>query len=153
MFSSEVMSWSTPQWLFDQINQEFNFTLDACADKSNHKCNKYYTESDNGLVQSWNGERVWINPPYGREQKAWIQKAYEESDKAISVLLIPARPDTRVFHEIIAPHAAEIRFLKGRIKFSGHKNAAPFPSCLVIFDKTHVYEKRTIFVEYKNCKI
>lgn len=138
LFSSEVMAWSTPQSLFDRLDNEFHFTLDACADKSNHKCQKYFTSKENGLVQSWKGETVYVNPPYGREQVKWIRKAYQEYiDNDITVvLLIPSRTDTKIFHEVIAPYASEIRFIKGRLKFSGHKNAAPFPSAIIVFMNT-----------------
>lgn len=147
MFSSEVQSWSTPQWLFDKLNDEFHFTLDACADKSNHKCSKYYTEVDDGLSKSWENEVVFVNPPYGKMAKVWIQKSYNEhlTHHTTVVMLIAARPDTKVFHEVIAPFAAQIRFLKGRLKFSGNKNAAPFPSCIVVFSNKS-YDQQVIWV-------
>lgn len=151
MFSSEVHTYSTPQWLFDKLNSQFNFTLDACADKSNHKCDKYYTENDNGLIQNWNDETVWINPPYGQMQKTWVRKAYDEfvNNNATCVLLIPARVDTALFHDLIFPHATQIQFLKGRLKFSGHKNSAPFPSAIVIFDGKSDYADRFIWADYR----
>ena len=151
MFSSEIQTWSTPQWLFDKMDEEFHFTLDACADKSNHKCKKYFTEEDNGLAQSWKGEVVWVNPPYGKYQMLWIEKAYQEfiENEVTTVLLLPARPDTRIWHNVIAPYAAEIRFLKGRLKFSGHKNAAPFPSAIVVFGKfMRMGEQQVKWVNY-----
>lgn len=118
MFSSKSEEWGTPQEFFDKLNEEFNFTLDPCADDNNHKCTKYYTEEQDGLSKSWEGETVFCNPPYGRVLKDWVQKCYEESLKpnTIVVMLIPARPDTKYFHEYIY-HKAEIRFIKGRLKF------------------------------------
>lgn len=76
---------------------------------------------------------MFVNPPYS-DIKAWVQKAWQESTKpnTVVVMLIPARTDTRYFHEYIL-HRSEIRFLKGRLKFGDSKNCAPFPSMLVIF--------------------
>jgi len=134
MFSSKDDKWSTPQDFFDELNTEFGFTLDPCADEFNHKCNKYYTEEDDGLLQDWRGERVFCNPPYGKAIKDWVRKAYIEGCKPNTtvVMLIPARTDTIYFHKYIY-HKAEIRFLKGRLKFGNSKNSAPFPSMVVIY--------------------
>lgn len=134
MFSSKNEVWETPQNLFNTLNEEFHFTLDPCALPSNAKCANFFTPDDDGLRQNWAGNSVFCNPPYGRVLKQWVKKAYQESRKpnTIVVMLIPARTDTTWFHEFIY-HKAEIRFLKGRLHFSGHHNAAPFPSMLVIF--------------------
>ncbi len=134
MFSSKDDKWSTPQDFFDELNAEFGFTLDPCADDSNHKCNKYYTEEDDGLLQDWQGEIVFCNPPYGKAIKDWVRKAYIEGCKPNTtvVMLIPARTDTIYFHKYIY-HKAEIRFLKGRLKFGNSKNSAPFPSMVVVY--------------------
>lgn len=64
LFSSNKRNWETPQWLFEKLDQEFNFTIDVCADSTNNKCKRYYTELDNALTQDWNNEVVWCNPPY-----------------------------------------------------------------------------------------
>ena len=119
--------------MYDALNAEFNFTLDPCADDKNHKCGKYYTKEQNGLNYSWGGEHVFCNPPYSEIDK-WVRKAWEESAKynTVVVLLIPARTDTRYFHDYIY-HRSEIRFLKGRLKFGDSKNPAPFPSMIVVF--------------------
>lgn len=134
MFSSKDDKWSTPQDFFDELNAEFGFTLDPCADEFNHKCNKYYTEEDDGLLQDWQGEIVFCNPPYGKAIKDWVRKAYIEGCKPNTtvVMLIPARTDTIYFHKYIY-HKAEIRFLKGRLKFGKSKNSAPFPSMVVVY--------------------
>ena len=134
MFISKDEKWSTPQDFFDELNAEFGFTLDPCADDSNHKCNKYYTEEDDGLLQDWKGEIVFCNPPYGKAIKDWVRKAYIEGCKPNTtvVMLIPARTDTIYFHKYIY-HKAEIRFLKGRLKFGNSKNSAPFPSMVVVY--------------------
>ena len=134
MFSSKDDKWSTPQDFYDELNAEFGFTLDPCADEYNHKCNKYYTQEEDGLLQDWEGEIVFCNPPYGKAIKDWVRKAYIEGCKPNTtvVMLIPARTDTIYFHKYIY-HKAEIRFLKGRLKFGNSKNSAPFPSMVVVY--------------------
>ena len=135
MFSSKTDLWSTPNDFFDKLNDEFHFTLDPCSTHENAKCYKHFTEEENGLLQDWGNEVVFCNPPYGRQIKYWVKKAYEESqkDNTTVVMLIPARTDTIYFHEYIY-HKAEIRFIKGRLKFGNAKNSAPFPSMVVIFE-------------------
>ena len=136
MFSSKTDLWSTPNDFFDKLNDEFHFTLDPCSTHENAKCYKHFTEEENGLLQDWGNEVVFCNPPYGRQIKYWVKKAYEESQKDNTnvVMLIPARTDTIYFHEYIY-HKAEIRFIKGRLKFGNAKNSAPFPSMVVIFEQ------------------
>jgi site-specific DNA-methyltransferase (adenine-specific) len=135
LFSSSTDEWATPQYIFDSLNKEFEFTLDPCALPSNAKCKRYFTPQDNGLLQDWGGETVFCNPPYGKAITDWIRKCSEESKKpnTIIVALIPARTDTRYFHDYIYRKAKEIRFIKGRLKFGGAKTGAPFPSMIVIF--------------------
>ena len=141
MFSSKSDMWATPQNFFDELNKEFNFTLDPCASHENAKCEKYFTEGDNGLIQDWSNNIVFCNPPYSII-KDWVKKCYEESRKENTtvVLLIPARTDTRYFHEFIYDEqthefrkGVSVRFVKGRLKFGEGKNSAPFPSMVVIF--------------------
>lgn len=135
MFSSKEECWETPQDFFDALDAEFHFTVDVCADQSNHKCVRYYTEKSDGLAQSWRGETVWCNPPYGRKLPLWVEKSfkevYENGCKTV-VMLIPARTDTRWFHDYIL-HRSETRFVRGRLKFGGCKYNAPFPSMVVVF--------------------
>lgn len=133
MFSSATDLWATPQDFFDKLNDEFHFTLDACALPSNAKCEKYYTPDDNGLVKDWDGT-VWCNPPYGREIGKWVRKAFIENRfcGTTVVMLLPSRTDTKWFHNYIYGKA-EIRFVRGRLKFGGGKNSAPFPSMVVVF--------------------
>ena len=134
--TAKTVEWETPQWLFDQLNAEFGFTVDVCATPENAKCERYYTVHDDGLTQDWSNEIVYCNPPYGREMSKWIQKAHGEALKgSVVVMLIPARTDTKAFHEYIYKKM-EIRFLKGRLKFGNAKNAAPFPSMIVLFSPT-----------------
>lgn len=135
MMTSNSNEWATPIKFFKELNKEFEFTLDPCATKENAKCKKYYTKEDNGLTKDWNGERVFCNPPYGREIQYWVKKCYEEnkSNNTFIVMLIPARTDTSYFHDYIY-HKQEIRFIRGRLKFNDGKNPAPFPSMIVIFN-------------------
>ena len=135
MFSSKTDLWSTPQDFFNKLNEEFNFSLDPCATHENKKCQKYFTKETDGLSKSWEGEIVFCNPPYGREIKQWVEKGYKESkkNKTKVVMLLPARTDTQWFHNYIYKKS-EIRFIKGRLKFGGSKNSAPFPSMVVIFE-------------------
>ena len=134
MFSHKTDIWATPQKFFDDLNEEFHFTLDPCANKENHKCEKYFTEEDDGLSQDWSKDIVFCNPPYSKS-KEWIKKASEEAKKGSTVvMLIPARTDTKAWHEYIFGQTnVEIRFIKGRLKFGDGKNSAPFPSAIIIF--------------------
>lgn len=134
MFSSASDQWATPQEFFDQLNDEFHFTLDVCADETNHKCEKYFTKEQDGLKQDWSNNVVFCNPPYGRSVGQWVKKCADESanNNALCVMLINARTDTKWFHEFIYGKA-EIRFVKGRLKFGSSKENAPFPSMVVIF--------------------
>tara|TARA_R100001082_G_scaffold111052_1_gene93075 strand:+ start:349 stop:783 length:435 start_codon:yes stop_codon:yes gene_type:complete len=133
MFSSKTDMWATPQDVFDKLNEEFNFNTDVCASSTNAKCSHYYTEQDNGLLQDWKGI-CFMNPPYGRTIGQWVSKAYKESIKGATIVcLLPSRTDTRWWHDNIIDNDAEVRFIKGRLKFGGHNNSAPFPSAIVIF--------------------
>lgn len=132
MFSSKTDLWETPQTFFDELDREFHFTLDVCALAENAKCAEYYTPEMDGLTRKRGGV-VWCNPPYGREIGKWVQRGLDASrDGATVVMLLPARTDTKWFHECIYGEA-EIRFVKGRLKFGGSKNSAPFPSMVAIF--------------------
>ena len=132
MFSSKTDLWETPQDLFDKLNNEFHFTLDVCATPENAKCEEFYTKEQDGLKQPWKGT-VWCNPPYGRQIGEWVRRAFLASVSGSTVvMLLPARTDTRWFHEYIYGKA-EIRFIRGRLKFGGSKNSAPFPSMVVVF--------------------
>jgi phage N-6-adenine-methyltransferase len=133
MFSSNTDLWETPQSFFDDLDREFHFDLDVCAIEENAKCYKFYSPEDDGLKQDWIGT-CWMNPPYGRQIGKWVEKAYTEHIKHGSriVCLLPARTDTKWFHDYILGKA-EIRFIKGRLKFGGSKNSAPFPSMVVVY--------------------
>lgn len=136
LLSSNSNEWETPQDFFDRLDKEFNFTLDPCATHDNYKCAKYYTIKEDGLIQDWSQDTVFMNPPYGRGIKHWIRKAYEESLKGATVVcLIPARTDTLYWHDYIFNKASEVRFIKGRIRFGDSNENAPFPSAVVIFQE------------------
>ncbi len=134
LFSSTSNIWSTPQALFDKLNDEYHFTLDPCALPENAKCTMYFTPVQDGLRQDWTGHTVFCNPPYGRMLYSWVRKCAEESRKPNTkvVMLIPARTDTKWFHDFIY-RQAKITFIKGRLKFGNCKNSAPFPSMIVEF--------------------
>ena len=134
LLSSKTVEWETPNDFFNRLNEEFHFTLDPCSTDGNAKCDKHYTKEQDGLSQDWAGEIVYCNPPYGRDMPKWIQKCYEHFvGGGTAVMLIPARTDTKAFHEFIYGKA-EIRFVRGRLKFGGSKNPAPFPSMVVIYE-------------------
>lgn len=134
LFSSRTEEWETPQWLFDKINDIFHFQLDVCASSGNAKCEHFYSKEDNGLLMPWE-ETNWMNPPYGRRIAMWMEKAAMESRRGkTTVCLVPARTDTRWWHDYIEnnPNATAL-FIRGRLKFGGAKNGAPFPSAIVFF--------------------
>lgn len=129
--------WETPPEIFNPLNDEFNFTLDPCAELHTAKCEKFYTIHENGLYQDWSNDVVFCNPPYGKNAKDWIIKSVLESRKgALVVMLLSADTSTKIFHEVIQPNAHEVRFIKGRVKFvmNGKRlENAPFASMIVIF--------------------
>lgn len=133
LLSSKTGEWATPQAFFDLWNEKYHFTLDPAATAENAKCPKFYTKEDDGLSKNWGGEIVWCNPPYGREIGKWVRKGYEESKDAAVVMLLPARTDTTWFHDYCMK--GRITFVRGRLKFGGSWNAAPFPSMVVEFDR------------------
>lgn len=137
LFSSATDDWYTPIDLYESLNKEFDFTLDPCATRDNAKCTRYYTKQDDGLAQDWSQETVFCNPPYGRTIGKWAEKAYKSSlNGATVVFLVPARTDTKWFHDWVYGKA-DIRFLRGRLKFGGAKANAPFPSLIAIYRPSH----------------
>lgn len=140
-YSSKTDEWATPQATFDALSAEFGpFDLDPCATAENAKAPTYYTRDDDGLTKPWFG-RVFVNPPYGRGIGKWVERAswvampdeYGDAPADLVVCLLPARTDTKWWHDYVIPCASEIRFLRGRLKFGGAKNSAPFPSAVVVF--------------------
>ena len=147
LLSSKKMDWCTPNDLFNDLNAEFNFVLDAAVTDKTAKCNAYFTPENDALSQSWDkGGAVFCNPPYGKEIKKWVKKAYDESLAGVGpiVLLIPARTDTSYFHDFIWGKA-EVRSLRGRIKFTDDdgntSDPAPFPSMVVVYRPTNAKEE------------
>ena len=131
-FSSKTDLWATPCNFFNKYNEKFNFELDVCATHENAKCKKYFTIEDDGLSKEWSGI-CWMNPPYGRKIIKWMEKAYKASlNGATVVCLVPARTDTKWWHEYVIK--GEVEFIRGRLKFGNSKNSAPFPSAVVIFN-------------------
>lgn len=135
MFSSKTDQWETPQDFFDRLNSVFRFQVDVCALPENAKCVEYYTPENDGLAQDWSGV-CWMNPPYGRKISAWVEKAYRSAKEngATVVCLLPARVDTRWWHNYCAK--GEVHFIRGRLKFGGNANGAPFPNAVVVFRPT-----------------
>ncbi len=137
-YTSDRDDWETPRWLFDKIDAIWHFDLDPASNEHNHLCDTYFTAEDDGLAKSWAGHRVFLNPPYGRSIGNWVRKAAEESKKpdTVVVCLIPARTDTRWWWDNVVQSAAEVSFIRGRLKFSiggVEQGTAPFPSALVRF--------------------
>jgi site-specific DNA-methyltransferase (adenine-specific) len=158
LFSSNREDWETPFYLYDKWNKEFHFDLDPAASENNSKCKNFFTATENGLLQDWYNpnkgyKNVFVNPPYSRMGTSlWVRKMTIEAEKgALVVALLPARTDTKWFHQSIYPYynnkltkiTTEIHFLKGRIQFEinnkpvldtkGRAMRAPFPSMLVTF--------------------
>ena len=138
MFSSKSDEWETPHDFFQKLDTKYNFTLDPCASPENSKCKNFYTIEDDGLQQSWEGETVFVNPPYSKI-KDWVIKCHREALKpnTIVVMLIPSRTDTRWWHQYCMS-AHQIFFVKGRLRFEGGEHSAPFPSAVIVFKKVEV---------------
>jgi phage N-6-adenine-methyltransferase len=133
-FSSKTDDWATPQDFFDKLDEEFDFTLDVCATAENTKCAHWISkDSLSKNWAAWSHGALWMNPPYGRQIGKWVAKAHETGRTRTIVCLLPARTDTKWWHEYVIASGAEVRFVKGRLKFGGAKNGAPFPSAVVVF--------------------
>jgi hypothetical protein len=123
MFGSATDRWATPKAVYEALDREFGFTFDPCP----------LDGTENGLATlfvSWAGKRAWVNPPYGRGTRKWLERGLEAE---LAVFLLPARTDTKWFHDLVLPHADEIRFLRGRLTFGDATAPAPFPSMIVVF--------------------
>lgn len=141
LFSSANCEWETPKELFEKLDKEYYFHLDVAATNENALCERYYTQETNGLLQSWDVQigSVWCNPPYGKDIIKWVEKAYTESFTGVPiVMLIPARTDTRWFHNFVY-HKAKIVFLRGRLHYGMNgipsRHPAAFPSMLAIYNE------------------
>lgn len=136
LFSSQKQDWGTPDHVFDQLNRTYRFTLDAAASAENTKCERFIDEAQDAFKTPWTG-RVWLNPPYGRALARWVERAFEQSqseDVEHVVVLIPARTDTRYWHDFVM-RSHQVFLVKGRIRFEGAPASAPFPSAIVVFRK------------------
>ena len=148
MVSSKSNEWITPKDFFNELDKEFNFTLDPCSTDENHKCEKYFTIKDNGLDQDWSKDVVFMNPPYGGHTADWMRKAWLESKKgSVVVCLIVSVTDRSYWHDYIFPYAAQIRFIRGRLKFGDSKTTAPFASAVIIFDEVNNYKSQTVYYD------
>ncbi len=138
-FASAYSAWRTPSGLFSDLHAEFDFTVDGCSTDENALLDRHWTERDEPLLRSWEGERVFINPPYGRQIARWMEKAWTESAHALVVALVPSRTDTAWWHDFVMK-AGAIRFVRGRLDFEGPRRAtrndAPFPSAIVVWRAT-----------------
>jgi len=136
MATAKTVQWATPQWRVDEWVEELGkpFTFDPCCTPENAKAPEFLTEDDDGLKSPWWG-RVWLNPPYGAGLKEWMMKANEELNSGrveIIVALLPARTDTKWFHESVVERGHEVRFIKGRVRYGEGVSPAPFPSIYVV---------------------
>jgi phage N-6-adenine-methyltransferase len=133
MLTSETDEWATPKYFFDELNSIYGpFDVDVCANASNNKCAVFFDKETDGLQQEWKG-KCWMNPPYGRTISKWMKKAYESAGNGtIVVCLVPARTDTKWWHDYAMK--GQVTFIRGRLKFGGSKNSAPFPSAVVVFN-------------------
>ena len=122
-YLSRTDKWATPKRLYEQLHQEFGFTLDPCPIDWTAE-----THPD-GLQLDWSGQRVYCNPPYGRGIGHWLAKARTAD---LAVYLLPARTDTAWWHNY-AEFANERRFIRGRLKYGDGKQSAPFPSVILIY--------------------
>jgi phage N-6-adenine-methyltransferase len=136
-YNGNGREWATPPEVFDPLDREFGFTLDPCATPQSAKCARFFTEGDNGLEQDWGRERVFLNPPYGREIYAWTRKARESAARgALVVALLPASTDLAWWHDDVIGHASEVRWLRGRVRFltgGPYRSSGFFASCVVIW--------------------
>lgn len=135
LYSSDKHDWGTPLDFYQSLNAEFSFICDVCASNENTLCPTcYFTEENSCLNTDWPRGSCYMNPPYGRDVGKFMKKAYEQSKLGSTVVcLVPSRTDTNWWHSYVQGKASEIRFIKGRLRFQGAQNHAPFPSVLIIY--------------------
>jgi len=132
-FNRPTIVYETPDEIFLPLNDEFGFTLDVCALEQNAKCKKFFSPEDNGLIQDWSKDVCWMNPPFGREMKKWVKKAYVEwKNGATVVCLLPARTNTAWWHDWVMQ--GDVRFIRGEVTFKGQANGLWMPMSIVVFD-------------------
>lgn len=143
LFTSAKQTWETPDALFAELNDEFAFTVDVCAESATAKLPRHWSPAESAWWQPWAGETCWMNPPYSEVSK-WMSKAVEASEAGATVVaLVPSRTDTRWWHDY-AMKADEIRFLRGRLKFGDAVNSAPFPSVVLVFREKAITDGKEI---------
>ena len=142
----------TPETIWESLNQEFNFTIDACASDKNHLVERYWTIESNALKQNWDGEIVYCHPMYDQRTPQFIRKAV--SSNCLSVFLLPSSTNSVYFHKYLwdsslhkSREGIEVRFLakaKGLYgyKFLGENNEEPKtgylrPLMIVVIDKRY----------------
>lgn len=134
-YNGNGREWATPPELFKTLDDEFHFTLDVCATPTNAKCKRFFTEAQDGLKQDWSGERVFMNPPYGREVYPWVEKAAHSATE-IAVGLLPASTDLSWWHDYVVALKAEVRYIRGRVRWltdGPYRASGFFPSVIVIW--------------------
>ena len=132
-YNGDGREWQTPPEVFLPLDNEFHFTLDPCATLGSAKCPRFFNEAIDGLLQSWEGERVFMNPPYGKEISAWTRKA--RGAKTLVVGLLPASTDLAWWHDDVVGHA-EVRYIRGRVRFltgGPYRASGFFPSVVVVW--------------------
>lgn len=143
IMTSDKQDWETPQELFDNLNNEFDFELDAFASDKNAKCKHFFTERDDSFQQDWTKYKsIFINPPYTSKVQDEVLKKINDTISSnwrggVIVLLIPARTDTKRWHDYIFNKADDIRFIKGRLRFEVDgipRSSSTFPSAVIVYD-------------------
>lgn len=132
-------AWSTPDWLFDLLNAEFHFTLDAAASAHNAKCKRYFTEEQDGRAQDWGQEIVWCNPVWAaRLLRAWVRKAYEaRCSGATVIMLLPNWRGYDWFDEYCVTYG-EIRHVLNRVYFTSPVGKTGGKECVVVIFRPNV---------------
>jgi phage N-6-adenine-methyltransferase len=149
MFSKASDEWSTPYDFFAALDAEFRFGLDAAATNANSQCLEYLGPDHirdrrrDALAVNWDRfgpQPIWLNPPYSKCREFIIKASGSAAEGCTVVCLVPSRTDTRWFHDCVwdaskgrTRPGVELRFIKGRLKFGGCDNSAPFPSAVIIF--------------------
>jgi site-specific DNA-methyltransferase (adenine-specific) len=138
-YNGNGREWETPPEVFQPLDREFGFTLDPCATPKNAKCAQFYTERENGLIQRWAGERVFMNPPYGREIYDWTRKAKASAAAGTLVVgLLPASTDLAWWHDDVVAVGAQVRYIRGRVRFltdGPYRASGFFPSVIVVWPR------------------
>ena len=149
IMTSDKQDWETPKELFDDLNNEFDFELDAFASDKNAKCKHYFTEKDDSFQQDWTRYKsIFINPPYTSKVQDEVLKKINDTIshpdwKGVIVLLIPARTDTKRWHDYIFNKADDIRFIRGRLRFEVDgipRGSSTFPSAVIVYDSRNEKE-------------